>query len=95
MTSILKPQPEKPRTPSLVASAKPGVHQVRVFNCYIRKSGFLKPTDKYSVKRFMYARVRRETFIDPTPQDFIGAVLKVAHNILERNAQEYSLNHEL
>lgn len=83
----MNPEQPRKRTPRLVAQARPGVHQVKVFNCYIKKSGYVKATDTQSVSKFMYARVRKETFEDPSEKAFISAVFKMAHTMLDRNLQ--------
>lgn len=67
----------------LVASAKPGVHEVKTFSCYIKKSGYLKPTDKECTNTFIYARVRKSSFIEqPTQKAFMSAIFRLAHDRL-------------
>lgn len=67
----------------LIASAKPGSHVVKVYNCYIKKSGYLKPTDRRCSNTFVYARVRKSTFIEPpTSKAFLAAIFRLAHHRL-------------
>lgn len=67
----------------LVASAKPGMHVVKTYSCYIKKSGYLKPTDKKCVNNFVYSRVRKMSFIEqPTQKAFLAAIFRLAHNKL-------------
>lgn len=62
------------KEPRLVASAKRGTHEVLLY----RRKGY--------VRRYVYARVRKETFVEPpTHKAFMAAVFRIAHNILELN----------
>ncbi len=71
------------KTPQLVASAKPGLHQVKVLNCYIKRNGYVKPTGIYCSNTFVYSRVRKMTFIEqPTEKAFKAAILRLAHEVL-------------
>jgi hypothetical protein len=80
------------KTPRLIASAKPGVHEVKIFNCYIKKSGYVKPTHMYRVSKFKYARVRKAIFEEqPTEKAFISAVLTIAHKTLRANLEQFNL----
>ena len=55
----------------LVASAKPGVHQVKIY-----KAKF--------VQTYVYARIRKATFDDiPTKKTLMSAIFRMAHNILK------------
>lgn len=70
--------------PQLVASAKPGSHEVKIYNCYIKKSGYLKPTDRKCTNTFVYARVRKSTFVEPPSfKSFMAAVFRLAHHRLK------------
>ena len=71
----------------LIASAKPGVHQVKVYNCRLIKhgdnEGYVKLADKGYDYDFCYIRVRKATFVEqPTDKAFKSAIFRIAHNIL-------------
>lgn len=59
----------------LVASAKKGTHEVKIYH-------------KGYVKKYVYGRIRKETFPDqPSPKAFMSAIFRLAHDVLRRNAQ--------
>lgn len=75
------------KAPRLVAQARPGVHEVKVFNCHIKKSGYVKVTDIYRVSKFQYARVRKAIvqppiIEHPSQEEFLTAVFMLAHDRL-------------
>jgi len=62
----------------LIASARPGQHQVKIYK------------NKY-VKTFVYARVRKMTFIEnPSHKNFMSAIFRIAHNILKQTSIKYN-----
>lgn len=73
------------RNAQLVASAKPGVHEVKTFFCYIKKSGYLKHTPRKCTNTFLYARVRKMSFIErPSRRAFMQAIFRLAHERLNQ-----------
>jgi len=57
----------------LVASAKPGVHQVKLYK-------------KKFTQTYVYARVRKETFVEqPSPKAFMSAIFRLAHERLNES----------
>lgn len=65
---------KRKRNATLIASAKKGTHEVLIY----RRKGY--------IKRCVFARVRKETFEDPSsPKSFLSAVFRIAHHALEMN----------
>ncbi len=73
----------------LVASAKPGIHEVKTFHCYVKRTGYLRPSVRKCTNIFVYARVRNSPFWEqPTQKAFMNAIFRLAHDRLNEPPEE-------